>query len=264
MRQGQLPKMNPLQMAALGKITGMNIPAAMNAKASQDRNAIQQQSDTVRNRISQGNLTQKQIEHQLVIEKFEYQKQKDDAAAQEAEMKGDRKTAEGLREGNIIIQDLNRALELIIENPYRTTGLVGKAFKYNPHSDAGKVLSHITSASDLISLDKLRRMRENSVSGASGMGQLSVQEGERLKKAFGSIDQDQDSEIVIANTKRATNLLMDTIHGTPEHIKKAFEEGKMDEETYRVMSFRWDLPYDKIGKKKLSPEEEAKAFMEGM
>ena len=188
-------------------------------------------------------------EHQLALDKFSYLRKKDNIEADEKQAKNDRKGAEGKRESNIIIQDLNRALGLIIDNPKMTTGLVGKGFKYNPHSDAGKVFGHLASANDLISLDKLRRMRENSASGASGMGQLSVQEGERLKKAFGNLDQGQDGKIVTQNIKRAINLLMDTIHGTPDHIMKVYEDGGIDKEMADALSFRWEMPYDDYGKK---------------
>jgi hypothetical protein len=77
---------------------------------------------------------------------------------------------------------------------YFSTGLIGSAAMNVPGSAAYDLRQVLESIKSNIGFTQLRQMREESVSGASGLGQLSHPELDNLQKALSSLDQKQSPQ----------------------------------------------------------------------
>jgi hypothetical protein len=154
------------------------------------------------------------------------------------------------RAGGSVVQDLQRALNIVQQNP-AATGRTAAAMLMAPdivkaETDVQAAKAFVESALSNVGLDTLQRMRENSPTGGA-LGQVPIQQQQRLEQVLGSLDLTQRKEVVEDNMKRVINIYMDIIHGTPQAINKRFEDGLITQDQKDVYSFRHRLSFDELG-----------------
>ncbi len=113
-----------------------------------------------------------------------------------------------------VLDEISRAEKLIKENPFLTTGVVGKSLKdlgsleniasifgkkdLNPATDLKNLLDTVKSN---IGFDRLDAMRKESPTGGA-LGQVAVKELDFLQASLGSLKQEQSSRQLLENLKR--------------------------------------------------------------
>lgn len=118
----------------------------------------------------------------------------------EAAKKGGETT---LRSGSIVLEDINRVTEKIEAAPWYqpTAGFFGNIFKNVAGTDAADVKALTTTIRSNIGFDRLQAMRESSPTGGA-LGNVTVQELERLESVLGSIEQTQSEPQLLENLDR--------------------------------------------------------------
>jgi hypothetical protein len=155
------------------------------------------------------------------------------------------------RAGGTVVQDLQRALNIVQTNP-SATGRTAAATALLPdvaraETDYQSALGFVESALSNVGLDTLQQMRENSPTGGA-LGQVPIQQQKRLEQVLGSLDLTQRKEVVEDNIKRVINIYMDIIHGSKDQVEDAFNRGEITEQQKKVFGFRHDLSFDELGK----------------
>lgn len=105
-----------------------------------------------------------------------------------------------------------------------TTGVLGgnvlARTLYQPSADLDNTLRSISAN---ISLDKLNEMRQNSPTGASGLGQVTEGEHRILQAVYGSVEQSQSKEQLQQNLRKMQRTLDYIINvGVPDNMVEAF------------------------------------------
>lgn len=150
------------------------------------------------------------------------------------------------RAGGTVIQDLQRALNIVKRN--RTAvGAPSIVTQFIPETDAKTARGHIESALSNVGLDTLQQMRENSPTGGA-LGQVPIQQQKRLEQVLGSLDLAQKPEVVKDNLRRVINIYMDIVHGTPSEIQQAVDAGKIKPKRAQDLMFRHPLSFDEFGR----------------
>jgi hypothetical protein len=154
------------------------------------------------------------------------------------------------RAGGTVVQDLQRALNLVQTNP-NVTGRTAAVTLALPEvaraeTDVQAAEAFIQSALSNVGLDTLQQMRENSPTGGA-LGQVPIQQQQRLEQVLGSLDLTQRKEIVEDNLKRVINIYSDIINGTPEQIMERFNRGEISKNQADDLSFRLELSFDERG-----------------
>ena len=155
------------------------------------------------------------------------------------------------RAGGTVVQDLQRALT-IVETVPGTTGRqasitlsLPEVARAETQTQAAKAF--VESALSNVGLDTLQTMRENSPTGGA-LGQVPIQQQQRLEQVLGSLDLTQRKEVVQDNLRRVINIYMDIIHGSPPQINKRFESGEISANDRDAYAFRYKLSFDEFGK----------------
>lgn len=177
-----------------------------------------------------------------------------DQARQQALQQELGRQAQRERAGSTVIQDLQRALDLIPELGViaRGEGVLGGVTRQTQARVPGTVANRITqfteSALSNVGLDTLQQMRENSPKGGA-LGQVPIQQQTRLEQVLGSLKIDQPPDVLDANIKRVMNIYTDIIYGSAQERAAAVEQGGMTpEESARISGFYFDLPFDERGR----------------
>lgn len=177
-----------------------------------------------------------------------------DQARQQALQQELGRQAQRERAGSTVIQDLQRALDLIPELGViaRGEGVLGGVTRQTQARVPGTVANRITqfteSALSNVGLDTLQQMRENSPTGGA-LGQVPIQQQTRLEQVLGSLKIDQPPDVLDANIKRVMNIYTDIIYGSAQERAAAVEQGRMTpEESARISGFYFDLPFDERGR----------------
>ena len=122
-----------------------------------------------------------------------------EAAAIEAASQA-RKTAEA-ESGMVVLEDINKALDIAKKNPYISTGFLGGLLKNVGGTPAKDLTSLTTTIKANIGFDRLQRMRDESPTGGA-LGQVAVQELEALQSTLGNLDNSQTNEQFVGNMER--------------------------------------------------------------
>lgn len=119
-------------------------------------------------------------------------------------------------------------------------GLLASMF---PASEAGQAEGQLEGVRMNIFVNQLADMRESSPTGAA-VG--NVTEGERaaLASVFGRLDIGGDPEVLQQNLRAIANASLDLKYGTPEKLRQAVKEGKLDAETAERYGARYDIKGD--------------------
>jgi hypothetical protein len=171
------------------------------------------------------------------------------AEMEEAEKAKGRKEQQA-RAGGTVVQDLQRALNIVQTNP-SATGRTAAATELLPgvaraETDYQSARGFVESALSNVGLDTLQQMRENSPTGGA-LGQVPIQQQQRLEQVLGSLDLTQRKEVVEDNIKRVINIYMDIIHGSREQVEDAFNRGEITAEQRKTFGFRHSLSFDELG-----------------
>jgi len=175
-------------------------------------------------------------------------------AAAEAERRETGRQTQVERAGQTVIQDLQRALDLIPELGALAggEGVVGGVARTGQARIPGTVANRITqfteSALSNVGLDTLQTMRENSPTGGA-LGQVPVQQQLMLQQVLGSLNINQPPEVLASNIQRVMNIYTDIIYGSPAERDRAVREGRMTpEQSAEIDSFYFQLPFDERGR----------------
>jgi hypothetical protein len=175
-------------------------------------------------------------------------------AAEEAERRAEGRQTQVQRAGQTVIQDLQRALDLIPELGAlaRGEGVVGGVARAGQARIPGTVANRITqfteSALSNVGLDTLQQMRENSPTGGA-LGQVPIQQQTRLEQVLGSLNINQPPNVLASNIQRVMNIYTDIIYGSPAERDRAVREGRMTpEQSAEIDTFYFQLPFDERGR----------------
>src|SRR3990167_1263667 len=144
------------------------------------------------------------------------QKQKE---AQQAAANQQRQQA---AQADIVVQDADRALAMIQENPRLVTGW-GALLQLpgGPARNLGALISTIRSN---VGFDKLQAMREASPTGGA-LGQVSERELSELQATIGNLEQSQGAEQLTFNIQRVRDKYAEIVHGFAPTQAAASNEG---------------------------------------
>jgi hypothetical protein len=151
----------------------------------------------------------------------------------------EQKQAQRARYGDIVVEDVDRAIKQIESGivPRTGVGAVAADIPGTPQKDVAALLETVRAN---IGFDRLQALREASPTGGA-LGQVSDFENRLLQSTIGNLAQDQGKDQLIYNLRRAKNAYLDAVHGTPEHIRKLQKEGKIDAQTADELSRREPL-----------------------
>ena len=166
--------------------------------------------DYIYSKGADGQITARVIEGSPSALKQEAAKKKLDTLEEKEELKKESQQ----ETGKIVTDEIERAQKLVKENPFLTTGIIGKNLKdlgaieflapifgkedLNPATDLKNLLMTIQS---IIGFERLDRMRQESPTGGA-LGQVAIKELDFLQAALGSLQQEQSSKQLLENLKR--------------------------------------------------------------
>jgi hypothetical protein len=164
--------------------------------------------------------------------------------------KAEGRKAQQARAGGTVVQDLQRALNIVQSKP-SATGRSASAILSLPEvaraeTDVQAAKGFVESALSNVGLDTLQQMRENSPTGGA-LGQVPIQQQQRLEQVLGSLDLTQRKEVVEDNIKRVINIYMDIIHGSPVEVEEAYRNKEITKAQRDVFAFRHRLSFDELG-----------------
>jgi len=134
---------------------------------------------------------------------------------------------------NFIIDKANEAEQIIRQDisEYGVGSAIDIAKATVPGTSAYKLQKQILPAlKDAIALDNLRRLKENSPTGSSGLGSVTEKEGQRLENMYGVLNVGGDKDILLKDITRLKEEVFNTVHGTKAERNKALREGKITAE----------------------------------
>lgn len=162
------------------------------------------------------------------------------------------------RAGGTVIQDLQRALDLLPElGPMGAAeGTVGATTRLArariPGTPENRIQQFTESALSNVGLDTLQAMREASPTGGA-LGQVPIQQQQRLEQVLGSLRLDQDPGDLDANLKRVMNIYTDVVYGSPLERRQAVTEGRLSpQENAEIEGMYYELPFDERGRPRQS------------
>lgn len=131
---------------------------------------------------------------------------------------------------DVVVQDIDRALEQITADPFWTTGVGSQMTGWVGGSPAKNVEKLINTVKATAGFEELQAMRDASPTGGA-LGSVTPRELEMLQSTIGSLEQDQSPEQLTDNLKRVKNVYLDIIHGEgngPPREKLGFEDKGAD------------------------------------
>lgn len=111
-----------------------------------------------------------------------------------------------------VIQDIDRIIGMVKENPGKTTGTGAQLLSNIGGSKAKDVSALLDTIKANASFDKLQAMRAASPTGGA-LGAVSDQENKTLQSAIAALDQSQSPDQFTRNLNRVKNVYLDIIHG---------------------------------------------------
>lgn len=158
--------------------------------------------------------------------------------------------------GNIVLQNIDMVKESIGSlKDWRGTGGLGKLLSIAAPGtvewDAAALLETVQAN---IAAGQLQEMRENSPTGGA-LGNVSDKDIKLLGQILGNITLSVDRSQFMFEMDRLHNITMDTVHGTPEQIKRLIKRGELTEEEAGPLMER--RPLRKSAASKTAPAEGA-------
>ena len=113
---------------------------------------------------------------------------------------------------NLVLEDISRAKQLVMNNPQLTAGFLGNVLRDWAGTDAADVSALLDTIGANISFDKLNQMRAMSKTGGA-LGNVTERELELLSAVLGSVKQSQSPEQLIRNMQRLEQTFSEVVHG---------------------------------------------------
>lgn len=150
-----------------------------------------------------------------------------DIEAQQTEQAGETKVATERRYGNVVTEDIDRALGLLRENPNAAGwgGLLASV----PGTDAKRMGGFLDTVQAATGFDRLQAMRDSSPTGGA-LGAVSEREMDFLKASLGNLENTQDAETLGYNLARIKNIYLDTVHGNANQRAELVRRGAITPE----------------------------------
>lgn len=114
--------------------------------------------------------------------------------------------------GNVVIEDIDRALEGIAENPMTTTGMGASVLQNIPGTAARDVAGLVQTIKANSGFDRLQAMRDASPTGGA-LGAINQSEMGLLQSALGNLELSQSREQLEHNLKRVKAIYEGIVHG---------------------------------------------------
>lgn len=130
------------------------------------------------------------------------------------------------RSGNIVLEDIDRALAGLDEGNLPTSGPVGGALSNVPGTQAFDVSALLDTIRANSGFDRLQSMRDSSPTGGA-LGQVSEREMTLLQAALGNLSQSQNAEQLKYNLSRVRRVYDEIING-PGRATKGPEQTVID------------------------------------
>jgi hypothetical protein len=116
------------------------------------------------------------------------------------------------RSGNVVLEDIDRALEGLEEGILPTSGPVGGALSNVPGTQAYDVGQLIETIKANSGFDRLQAMRDSSPTGGA-LGAINQSEMGLLQAAMGNLSQSQSADQLKYNLERVKKIYTEIIHG---------------------------------------------------
>jgi len=133
----------------------------------------------------------------------------DAAAAADKTAAKDQRTA---TTANVVVQDIDRAIQQITSNPMMTTGIGAQATGGIGGSPARDVAGLLDTVKANAGFAELQAMRDSSPTGGA-LGQVTERELAFLQSTIGSLDQAQSKEQLVRNLERVKKAYQDIVDG---------------------------------------------------
>ncbi len=130
--------------------------------------------------------------------------------------------------GGVVLEDLDRSLEMIAESPGMTTGAGGFFTSQIPGTKGFDVAQLLMGIKANIGFDRLQQMRASSQTGAA-LGNVTIGELQRLEAVYGSIAQSQSSEQLTQNLERLKRVFTEIVHGPEAALGSGLPGGSSSE-----------------------------------
>ena len=122
-----------------------------------------------------------------------------------------------------VIPGIDDAIDYAKKNYIAVNKTFGGVAKMIPGSKAYSLQEKLQPIKSALSLDKLQQMKDNSATGASGLGPLAVKELEALEKSVASLQIGQETKDLISNLRKVQkhyNAWVDIMKkANPEYLK---------------------------------------------
>jgi hypothetical protein len=142
---------------------------------------------------------------------------------------GEKGRVQGEKRSGRLVREIDRALAEVDsatqgDNPIATLYRVGKGGAL-PGSPEFKIDRAVKAMKNMIMLDELKKLRDASPTGASGMGQLNKSEGDALRDQHGALSNIDDPQLLKENLIDLRNNTLDAVHGTRAQREQWLKEG---------------------------------------
>lgn len=159
------------------------------------------------------------------------------------------------RAGGTVVQDIGRALQILEGDNPLAAGAGALIGQFIPEGDTQTLQGFYNSVLGNVGFDQLQAMREASPTGGA-LGNVNKTELDFLQGILGRLDVTSRPEVQADNLKRINNIYMDRIHGTPEQIMRAYQNGDINPQTGQPLTlqdiepliFRYELSFDEMGR----------------
>jgi len=154
--------------------------------------------------------------------------------------------------GATVIQDVSRALGEL-KNINQGTGIIASNARKLASGVAGtpeyKILNnYVPTIVANITFDKLQELKQNSPTGASGLGALNRSEADALRDSAGKLTDISNPVVFAENLIRVQSKFIDLIHGTSAQRQKLVDDGKLNRsENLKIESLYPDVQMSSSG-----------------
>lgn len=135
------------------------------------------------------------------------EQEEEQTLAQAEEKRGQREQS-----ARIVIEDIDRVLDMMENATIPVTGIIGGAAKQVPGTSAYNAAKLLDTIKANVGFDKLQAMREASPTGGA-LGQVSEMENRLLQSVLGNLEQSQSEDQFRYNLQRLKDTFLDIVHG---------------------------------------------------
>jgi hypothetical protein len=170
-----------------------------------------------------------------------------DREMKEAEAKAAMRKGTKEKFGGIVLQELNRAIDIVEKGGPLAAGRGAVVGRLDPAGKASTLQGYFNTIKANTGFDYLSQMRQSSPTGGA-LGGIAVAELEMLQATMGNLDLTGNRKVLEDNLKRYYNEYSNIVHGTPEHIRANAKQLGLSAKEVADLSFRYPLSFDEMGR----------------